>query len=482
MLSKTHEGTFGGPLLRDRLWFFARRPLRDGSTRRTRSRRAAPAYTRTDTNRRGEVKLTATVGAGQTIQGSFIDNSTQQATLRRCRRRAARPGALLTRSRAAEPPVRRQLQRRWSARSSSPRCSTRRSGRASATTAAPAPTSSTRRSGRSARTPVSRAVCFYNGPYLDATDPEHRNNRQFTGSVVVPAVEPGLGSHELKGGAEYFVSTGDRRQLAVVDRLRVRHRLPDGRRRVVRDAAGAPVPVFTPDVSQVWNVPGDARRRGQHQDDLALPAGSLDRVAAPDARPRHPVRDGAQRRDGRHHDGRHHVDRAAARAPATTLQGDGQTVLYAHLRSLLGQVRPGAVRGEHQRRPAERSRLRLHRTGGRRARLRARLRSGQLHARGLRELPDRQRAGGRRHPLAADAGVHARPRPRARRARPRQGDLRVAHGVELRRGLRRPDHRRDDGAAGRYADATASTTTPTRSDRDYQAVDAPERLPRCATT
>ena len=49
---------------------------------------------------------------------------------------------------------------------------------------------------------------FYNAPYLDATDPEQRNNRQITGSVSTLLSTGRYGSHELKGGAEYFVSTG----------------------------------------------------------------------------------------------------------------------------------------------------------------------------------------------------------------------------------------------------------------------------------
>ncbi len=47
----------------------------------------------------------------------------------------------------------------------------------------------------------------YNAPYFDETDPEDRNNRQVTGSVSYFLSSPSIGSHDLKGGVEWFRST-----------------------------------------------------------------------------------------------------------------------------------------------------------------------------------------------------------------------------------------------------------------------------------
>src|SRR5688500_15703171 len=78
VLSRTHEGTFGGPILRDRVWFFTA-GRRETANMPTNFAQNGSTYTRTDTNTRGEAKITATVAPGQTVQASFIDNATTQA-------------------------------------------------------------------------------------------------------------------------------------------------------------------------------------------------------------------------------------------------------------------------------------------------------------------------------------------------------------------------------------------------------------------
>ena len=47
----------------------------------------------------------------------------------------------------------------------------------------------------------------YNAPYFDSTDPEDRNNRQFTGSLSYFLSTGRTGTHDLKGGVEWFRST-----------------------------------------------------------------------------------------------------------------------------------------------------------------------------------------------------------------------------------------------------------------------------------
>ena len=67
ILGKTHEGTFGGPLLKDRLWFFGAGRLEKVNTSNTFAQNGG-GYTRTDTNRRGEVKFTSTLAPTQMLQ------------------------------------------------------------------------------------------------------------------------------------------------------------------------------------------------------------------------------------------------------------------------------------------------------------------------------------------------------------------------------------------------------------------------------
>src|SRR5258705_451549 len=57
VLGKTHEATFGGPISKDRIWFFGAGRWETTNTPNTFSQ-SGVAYTRTDTNRRGELKVT----------------------------------------------------------------------------------------------------------------------------------------------------------------------------------------------------------------------------------------------------------------------------------------------------------------------------------------------------------------------------------------------------------------------------------------
>jgi hypothetical protein len=54
---------------------------------------------------------------------------------------------------------------------------------------------------------VDPTLAAYNAPYFDATDPESRNNRQWTGSLNYFLTTSNLGSHDLKLGGELFRTT-----------------------------------------------------------------------------------------------------------------------------------------------------------------------------------------------------------------------------------------------------------------------------------
>jgi hypothetical protein len=251
VLGKTHEGTFGGPLVRDRLWFFTAGRYEKTNTSNTFALNG-PAYTRTDTNRRGEAKVTATVAPGQRIHVSAIGNSTEQANASAIGAAALLDAGMLTT---------RQLPNRMLA--------VGYNGAVSSSVFVSGQYSEKKQSfknngGTSAALEDSPFVTqgalpgvpgglFYNAPYFDATDPEQRNNRQLTGSVEYLAATTGLGSHQLKAGGERFVSTGVGGNSQSSTGYVFSTDFLTGPGGVVRDAQGTPVPVFSPGVSQVFN-------------------------------------------------------------------------------------------------------------------------------------------------------------------------------------------------------------------------------------
>ena len=95
----------------------------------------------------------------------------------------------------------------------------------------------------------------YNAPYFDETDPEDRNNRQVTGSVSYFLSSPTIGSHDLKGGVEWFRSTntGGNSQTSTGYVFEADYLTDDGGAPVL-DSQGRFIPVFVPGISglQQW--------------------------------------------------------------------------------------------------------------------------------------------------------------------------------------------------------------------------------------
>ena len=250
VLSKTHEGTFGGAIVRDRLWFFGAGRYETANIPNTFAQNGA-SYTRTDTNKRGEIKVTGTVAPGQRVEASFIDNATHQANMTAVGAAALLDPATLTN---------RDLPNRLFVTnyngSVSPllfatlQYSQKQQGfRHNGGTSTDITKSPFRTLGATAGVP---GGLFFNAPYLDATDPEDRNNQQLTGSLTYLLASPRYGSHELKGGAEHFVSTGiGGNSQSSTGSVFIADYVTSGGN-VVRDSAGSPIPVFTPGATQVW--------------------------------------------------------------------------------------------------------------------------------------------------------------------------------------------------------------------------------------
>ena len=174
VFNQTHEATLGGPITRDRLWFFY-------SFRRARTTdsdsfaQTGISYSDRSNNDRNQLKLTATLAPGHTLSGQYMRNQTARfedptfpfSITPATQNDATRPNDLyvttyrgsLSRNVFAEAQV---SQKRFGFR-----------GGGGDQTAI----------GYSPFITLTQELGHYNAPYFDATDPEDRNNLQVTGNV-----------------------------------------------------------------------------------------------------------------------------------------------------------------------------------------------------------------------------------------------------------------------------------------------------------
>jgi hypothetical protein len=249
-LSPSYEMTVGGPVVRDRVWFFGGSRIERTTTQGTFAQTRLP-YTSRNENTRYEAKLTGTVRPGHTLQGTFIDNTTnlQQPAFGG----SIDPAAMTTPS-----TLNRLFVANWRGTLGSQTFATAQYSQKNWTLQDAGGTSTnvlnspilTR--GTSAGVP---GGLHYNAPYFDSTDPEERNNHQLTGSVTRMLSSRRGGTHEVKGGFEYFVSTrvGGNSQTSTGYVFQTDYRL-DGNNQPALDASGALIPRFIPGNSrvQVW--------------------------------------------------------------------------------------------------------------------------------------------------------------------------------------------------------------------------------------
>jgi hypothetical protein len=92
--NKNSEGTFGGPITKDRIWFFSSGRYETTSQTLTFVNSSQSAL-RNDINKRGEIKMTATPAMGHTISGDYTNNSTAQNNRQRARSGAAQQSSVL---------------------------------------------------------------------------------------------------------------------------------------------------------------------------------------------------------------------------------------------------------------------------------------------------------------------------------------------------------------------------------------------------
>ena len=241
-LSKTFEATIGGPIVKDRLWFF-------GAGRSSSLPTSEPLpvtntpHVSTAKNRRGEVKLTGTVVPNHTVQGGYLNNHTTNENLANFDFTIDRASLLAN----EEEPNRYYFTNyRGTLRNNllveaqfSERKFSFLNGGGSDSSILESPFIT-----------LSQELAQFNAPYFDATDPEQRNNRQLTGNVTYFLNK--AGHHQLKSGFEWFRSqrTGGNSQSAT-NFVFIADYAVDAGGHPVSDAGGLLQPVFVPGETQV---------------------------------------------------------------------------------------------------------------------------------------------------------------------------------------------------------------------------------------
>ena len=249
-LSPTYEMTVGGPLVRDRVWFFGGSRIERTTTQGTFAQTRIP-YTGHNDNTRYEAKLTGAIASGHTLQAAMIDNRTDlvqpafggsidpatmttPSTLNRLLAATWR-GALGAKTFATA----QYSQKNWQLKNAG--------GTSTNVFESPFLTRGT--------TTGIPASLQYSAPYFDSTDPEERNNQQLTASLTRMLSSRRGGSHDVKGGFEYFVSTrvGGNSQTSTGYVFQTDYKL-DANARPEIDATGHLIPRFVPGTSrlQIW--------------------------------------------------------------------------------------------------------------------------------------------------------------------------------------------------------------------------------------
>lgn len=193
-----HEGTIGGPILKQRLWFFG-----SGRYLSTENQQTLPVtgllFTGSNQEKRGEIKLTGTVAQNHTLTGSYF--------------KVARDVVRTTFSFTIDPRVvetpsfpndrwvagyrgvlgpRLFAEARWSQKT----FGFRNAGGTGTDIVNNSPILSF----------ATQPLGHYNALYFDASDPEDRNNWQIAGSLSTFLTTENLGSHDVKAGMEVFNS------------------------------------------------------------------------------------------------------------------------------------------------------------------------------------------------------------------------------------------------------------------------------------
>ncbi len=203
LLNKVFQATFGGPIVKDRLWFFLA-----GRTEQRKRQDTFPfsgvSFTDERDDKRFQAKLTGTLAPNHTLQATYTRNDTTDTAPSFDFSIAPStldvtefPNDLFTVRYSGVLSPRLFAEVQYSEQKLG-----FRDGNGTDTNV---PTGSPIFTfGNSAAVEAGQ---HYNGPYFDyGTDPQDRDNRQISGNLSYFLSTKSLGSHDLKGGFEYYTN------------------------------------------------------------------------------------------------------------------------------------------------------------------------------------------------------------------------------------------------------------------------------------
>ena len=231
-LNKVHEGTFGGPIIRDRLWFFAAGRLRKNDDEGVFPYTGLPYVLHTE-NTRGQIRLTGTLAGNHVVSGQLL--TSRASAVAPALGFTVDPAALMRPEYPGSQFVTNYRGTAWSSAFVEVQYSQKRSGFRNA-------------GGTSTDifdSPIinPNPLAQYNAPYFDAADPEDRDNRQLTGSLSYFFTK--WGRHDVKSGAEFFRTTnrGGNSQTSTGYVFEAEY-VTDTAGRAVLDSDGRLIPTF----------------------------------------------------------------------------------------------------------------------------------------------------------------------------------------------------------------------------------------------
>ena len=450
VLSKNFEGTIGGPIVLNRLWFFNADRYQNAQTDQIFAEFSGP-YTTGTKNKRFELKLTGSPIVNHTVSGSFLNSPTEVTN---------NPTINNVMSMTASTLVDRQTPNslwvmnyngvmsnkvfanfQWSKKDFGFRNA---GGTSTALLDSPFITRGVLAGG----SPNNR---HFNAPYFDANDPEDRNNKQFAGSVSYFLTSRGTGRHDLKTGFEHFTSfrNGGNSQSATGYVFRTDYMVgADGK--PIASSDGEPIPIWGGNAAGTagTRVENWIPTRGATLNIKTLSLYLQDRWQAGNRVTMDlGVRYEKVRTDATGDITGADTDTVVPRLGVSfDIEGNGRTIAQATYARYSGRFTERAFgRNTNVGTPSQ-VLLGYIGTGRSGHGLRPGIRSRQLHT-ALRQLPHGQRLLRRQSDLAEDERVHALARPRARQRRLRQGDLQPARHERLHRGSAHRSDRsgQDDG-------------------------------------
>ena len=193
-----YQATFGGPIVKDRLWFFAAGRMADVSTAETLPITSS-AFSLDQNNKRVEAKLSGAITPNHTVSATYVNNAETDTNDIPLVGLTATPSALDNRSLPNHLFVATYngvLRSNLFAEAQFSQKYYEFSGEGG-----------TSRNIQDSPILTPDFGTEYNAPYFDATDPETRQNRQVSGALSYFLTTKGVGRHDIKLGYENFRST-----------------------------------------------------------------------------------------------------------------------------------------------------------------------------------------------------------------------------------------------------------------------------------